>query len=71
MSDIGEFILNFVLALFVLFMGAVLFVMTPRALYVDAKCLDAGFPTSTIAWNLKGYCIALDGSTRTLVEELR
>lgn len=39
----------------------ILFVVVPRVAYVDAKCLEAGYPKSSVTWNLKGYCLNLDG----------
>ena len=46
-------------------------VLMPVSLYAKAKCLEAGYPKSSVTWNLHAYCIGLDGSTRTEVQKLK
>ena len=43
------------------------FVYLPASLSADAECLEAGYPRSTVTWNLKKYCMNHAG---TVVKEL-
>ena len=65
-----DYLMAAVFSAFAIFCLLLIFVFMPRALYVDAKCLEAGYPKSSVTWNLRGYCIGLDGSTYTVVEDL-
>ena len=47
-----------------------LFVVLPVELYTQKKCLDAGYPKSSVAWNLQGYCLNVDGSVQGVVHKL-
>lgn len=45
--------------------------MFPISLSADARCLAAGFPKSKVTWNLKAYCLNMDGAVTVKVEELK
>ena len=71
MNDPIDYAVYIVLGLASAFVMYVFFVVMPVSMYADAKCLEAGYPKSSVTWNLHAYCIGLDGSTRTEVQKLK
>lgn len=48
-------------------------VAIPRALYIESKCLEYGYPEATMTYSLKGYCIKLmseGGSVSVPLDEI-
>lgn len=46
-------------------------VFAGRAMYVDMKCTEAGYPTAKTTIKLDGYCMALDGAVTVKVDKLK
>jgi hypothetical protein len=46
------------------------FFMVGYTLVAEAKCLEAGYPRSAVTWNLRQYCMNLEGSVTVKVEEI-
>ena len=42
----------------------------PRALYVESKCLESGYPKSAVDWKLRGYCMNLEGTVTVSVQRV-
>ena len=36
----------------------------------EVECLEKGYPEVRTTWNLKGYCVNIDGVVTGVVEEL-
>ena len=36
----------------------------------EVQCLEKGYPEVRTTWNLKGYCVNIDGVVTGVVEEL-
>lgn len=47
-----------------------LLLMLPFLLNVEAKCLERGYPKSSVTWNFKTYCMTLDGAVTVRVDRL-
>ena len=65
------FCVNLAILAFGIFMAYFLLVMTPFAIWADAKCLSQGFPKYSVTWNLDAYCLNFDGAVTTKVEKLK
>ena len=59
---VGYWMGGILVALVVMMVLVLLLVFMPRAMYVQAECLEAGFPKSHVTWKLEGYCITLEGA---------
>jgi hypothetical protein len=51
-------------------LAVMLIVVLPVTLVTEAKCLERGYPKSAVTWNLKGYCLNLDGSVTVKVDSV-
>ncbi len=56
-----------VFAIIIVSLSVYMAIMLPVQLYHGAKCIEAGYPKSYVTYNLKGYCINLDGSVTAKV----
>ena len=64
-------ILFFSILAFIPIMGVfMLFVYMPVSVYTEGQCLEAGYPKSAVAWNLKRYCMNLEGTLTVRVEKM-
>jgi len=57
-----------VVAVFALLVGW-MFIMFPVTLHADRKCLEAGYPKSSVTYNFDIYCMNLDGSVTVRVDK--
>lgn len=48
-----------------------MFFIFPTAMFAGARCLEAGYPTAHVTWNLKKYCSNLSGSVTVQVDEIK
>jgi len=63
-------ILGWSVAIFVVAVLAAVIVYVPVNLAAGAKCLQGGYPKYAVTWNLKRYCMTLDGAVTVKVDEL-
>ncbi len=56
-----------VCALIAVSLSMYMFIMMPVQLYHGAKCIEAGYPKAYVTYDLKAYCINLDGSVTAKV----
>ena len=69
-DDVVDILMRVFIGLAFLFAFYVFLVLAPVSAYADAKCLEAGYPKSSVTWNLDSYCLGLDGATKTEVRKL-
>lgn len=66
--------IDWIAAIFLSIMGlfilALLFVMLPATLSAEAACFEKGYPKAEVTWNLKRYCINLQGTVTVDVAKL-
>lgn len=65
-----EYLALGVLGLLGLVLAFMLFVALPVTLSTEARCLEQGYPKSAVTWNLKSYCMNLEGSVTVAVDQL-
>lgn len=68
--DAFEWLMLITGAPLLLFLLWMLFVMLPVALVADAKCLERGYPKSSVTWNFKRYCMNLEGTVTVTVDSI-
>lgn len=59
-----------IMLLMLLAMLFTLFVYAPVLLNAQAQCLEKGYPRSEVTWNLKKYCMNLEGTVTVRVDEI-
>ena len=52
------------------FMLYALFILMPVSALADAECKAKGYPKAEVTYNLRRYCMNLDGSVTVKLEEL-
>ncbi len=70
MYDIVDYIFFTIMGLLSMVAALIIFVMVPISLSAQADCLEAGYPESRVTWNLKRYCMNLDGSVTVAVHQI-
>lgn len=43
-------------------------ISVPIAMHAEAKCLEKGYPRYAVSYNLKTYCITIDGAVMVRVD---
>jgi prepilin-type N-terminal cleavage/methylation domain-containing protein len=65
-----ELLVGLVIGAFVLFMLYGFFIVLPVGFATEAKCLERGYPNFAVTWNLKRYCMNLQGTVSVRVDSL-
>lgn len=68
--DTFEWIAASFMGLMGLFVAWLILVMLPVSLRANANCLEAGYPKATVTWNLKAYCMNMQGAVTVRVDRL-
>lgn len=68
--DVDKVLIGLVIFLLTIVL-VLLFVYTPRLLYVQQECARQGFPKSMVTVDLTGYCMNLEGSVTVGMKKLK
>ena len=68
--DLGDWIIAIGSTFFVVLIGLVLLVYIPTAIVTEGRCLEGGYPNSAVTWNLKKYCMKMQGTVSVKVDSL-
>ena len=63
------FLLGGLAIILLIIMLAGLFVYMPVTAYTESKCLEKGYPRSAVTWDLKQYCMNLEGIVTIRVDK--
>lgn len=69
MSRIDKVISSILLALVLAFVVAIV-VYVPAYAIAEASCLEKGYPSYSLTWDLRTFCKSLDGSVTVSVQEI-